>query len=178
MTGEDSRGAPEVARPEISVAEYASFIGQIELEAIWLKEARLTNHHGPRPPLGARLTVTDDATWESLPKGFRAYHRYTVGILSDQAPLAEMEVAFGLDFSSSEPMSDRIFAVFREANLPVNTWPYLREFVGTMAARMGWLAITLPTLKRGVDGGDESPTGPRARSPRPARQLRRGRKVT
>jgi hypothetical protein len=47
-------------------------------------------------------------------------------------------------------MTERIFAVFQTANLPVNIWPYLRELVASITGRMGWLPITLPTLKRGV----------------------------
>lgn len=173
---EESAPAGRAETPrEVSAAEYAAFISQIELLAVWLKMARVVNHHGPKPPLQALFTVADDATWEPSPDGFRVYHHYNVRVVSDEAPLAEMEVTFGLDFQSAEPPSDRLFAVFREVNLPVNTWPYLREFVGTMTARMNWLTTTLPTLKRGVDEGSET-TATRETPSSAERRSRRGRR--
>jgi len=68
----------------------------------------------------------------------------------DQSLLAEIDVTFGLRFTSKEPMSDEIFAIFRDTNVPVNIWPYLREYLASTAGRMNWTVLTLPVLKVAV----------------------------
>ncbi|MHB8576340.1 MAG: hypothetical protein ACYDCQ_13525 [Dehalococcoidia bacterium] len=80
---------------------------------------------------------------------------------SVERPLAEINAVFALDFTSPLPMTNTIFPIFSENNLPVNTWPYLREFVSTTLGRMNWTPFTLPALKRGVGA---APTGQPRRS--------------
>lgn len=156
-----------------SPGEYASFIAQIELEAIWLHAARVSNLHGPKPPNLALVGLEERARWEQRADGFRAFQSYEARIEADNALLAEIDVTFGLDFKSAEPMTEGIFAVFQEVNLPVNTWSYLREFLATTTGRMNWITFTLPALKRGTGPGGDADR-PRATRGRGAR---RGRKV-
>ena len=47
-------------------------------------------------------------------------------------------------------MSEELFTVFQEVNLPVNTWPYLRSFLADGLGRMGWPPMTLPAFKTGI----------------------------
>ncbi len=148
MDEQPTAGVPANEAPRVSPAEYADFIRQLELTAIWLHEAHVKNWHGPTTPKQAKIEIDDDSRWESESGGFRAFHLYRVRIVSDETPLAEMDVTFGLRFKSTKPMSDGIFAVFRRANLPVNTWPYLREYLSTTTGRMNWTVFTLPALKR------------------------------
>lgn len=39
---------------------------------------------------------------------------------------------------------DDFFEIFKEVNLPLNVWPYLREFVQSMTYRMNLPPLTLP----------------------------------
>jgi hypothetical protein len=143
--------------PPISREEYAAFIAQIELDAIWVEDAVSLNTAAPlaqnEPP---ELEVGSDAGWRPEGSGFRATHRYSVKVPEQPDDRGLIEVAFAARFRSDTPMTESIFATFAEVNLPVNTWPYLREFVQSMAARMGWQRITLPALKR--DTG-QTPSG-------------------
>jgi hypothetical protein len=54
---------------------------------------------------------------------------------------------FELRYSTAERMSKEIFAEFRKRNLPLNTWPYFREFVHAALARTGWPVFVLPVYK-------------------------------
>lgn len=146
--------------------EYASFIGQIELRNVWLRSARLINHRGPDHPEHLAIEIDSQAEYDLLPTGFRGTHIYTLHVESETERQLEMEVAFALDFDSKQSMTDAIFAVFAEVNLPVNSWPYLREYVSTAMARMGWLPITLPALKWGTarrQAVESSPAQPQKR---------------
>lgn len=140
-------------RPGVSREAYAAFIGQLALADIWLHEAKVTNQHGPHSPKRAKFRFSSEVGWEARPGGFRAFDRAHVFIedaKDAQVLYAELEVTFGLDFASEMPLTEDLFAVFGEINLPVNTWPYLREFVSTTMGRMGWRPFTLPALKRGT----------------------------
>ena len=59
-----------------------------------------------------------------------------------------------VEFESDMPMTDEIFEVFQERNLPVNTWPYLRAFVSDSVSRMGWPPVTMPAFKIGTGDSD------------------------
>ncbi len=137
-------------REEISPQMYAAFIGQIELRAIWLASATVTNTSGPDTPEAGALNIEEITRWEAIATGFRAFHRYRVRLSENDEAHAEIATEFGVEFLSPEPMTDALFAVFARANLPVNTWPYLREFVSATMGRFGWEPFTLPALKRGT----------------------------
>ena len=134
----------------ISPEEYAGFISQIELQTIWLNKALVQNYCGPDAPDRNSVRINSKTKWESMPSGFRAFVEYKVRLKSNDEPSLNLDVTYGLDFASSEPMTDEIFMIFRDVNLPVNTWPYLREFVFTMIGRMNWAPFTLPTFKTGI----------------------------
>jgi len=143
-------------RPGISREAYAAFIGQIELRDIWLHAAKVINPHGPRSPKGAKFRFASEVGWEAQPQGFRAFDHAHVYIENGETIFAEIDVTFALDFASPMPLTDEVFKIFGELNLPVNTWPYLREFVSTTTGRMGWRPLTLPALKRGTQTASRS----------------------
>ncbi len=147
---EEPRGtSPEANAESISPTAYNAFIKQIELRVIWLKSAEVRNSHGPDAPKEATIAVSKEASYEEIAVGFRAYQQYELRIEAANALAAEIKVVFAADFTSNESMTDGIFTLFKEVNLPVNTWPYFREFVATTMGRWGWGPFTLPAFKRG-----------------------------
>lgn len=160
------QGAENIPTP----AEYNSFISQIELHSIWLSSAQIENRHGHEKPERATVQVKSKASWEPDVSGFKVFHTYNIVITKDTEAAAEVKVIFGLLFNSDQAMTDDIFRVFQDVNLPVNTWPYLRSFLADMLGRMGWIPFTLPTFKYGIKSGDSAPV---ARSSRTRRRVAR-----
>lgn len=141
----------EAAPSEASRQEYAAFISQIELRDIWLVEATIQNHAGPDSPIEASLQIEHDASWSPIDRGFRAVSSYKVSVISENdMPLSEIEVSFAVDYESPASITEALFALFGPINLPLNTWPYLREFTSTTFSRMNWQPFTMPALKRGT----------------------------
>lgn len=70
-------------------------------------------------------------------------------------------------------MTEEIFSIFREVNLPVNTWPYLREFLASTFGRFGWEPIIIPAYKVGA----KAPPRQRRRPGDAARPRRRQREA-
>lgn len=158
----------DLAPTEPSAEEYAAFIGQIELEQIWLRSARIDNRAGATIPDRATIGIEGTADWAATASGFRATQHYQVRVRAADLTLAEIDLAFSLNFASAAPMTEVIFAAFAEINLPVNAWPYLREFLATTMGRMGWTAVTLPTYKVGTPSPSPVPPDDKSGASAPA----------
>jgi len=144
-------GSPQTE--QVAPAEYAKFIDQIELVDIWLRSATITNDQGPDSPSDASLALRNHAEYELSDgdfEGFDVAQTYEARFEKGERLLASVDVTFGLRFRSKQPMTDTIFRLFNEVNLPVNTWPYFREFLSATLGRMGWMPFTLPAIKRGT----------------------------
>lgn len=149
----------DAAKDPVDKNAYAAFISQLELHSIWLKSASVENSHGPDLPEGLSIVVDGGNHWEPLPDGFRAFQNYRIRLSQqEESLLAEINVTFGADYQSELPMDDELFATFGDVNLPLNTWPYLREYAASTVGRLGWLSITLPTLKAGTNAVQPTPS--------------------
>lgn len=168
----DGAGSDERRTHPIAPREYSAFIDQIELVTIWLSSAQVTNQHGPTTPEKGVLDIQRSAHWEASPSGFRAFHTYTATLKTAETSAVLIEVTFGLEFDSAEPMTDAIFGIFQLVNLPVNTWPYLREFLATTLGRFGWEPIIIPAFKVGAKALPRERRRPAetTRAPRRARE--------
>ncbi len=135
-----------------SADEYNAFIRQIELRAVWLSRADVANNVGSEPPDRTDVTVHRRSRWEAATNGFQAFDEYEIILGSEDQPAARIAVTLGLAYDSNELMSDALFDPFQQFNLPLNAWPYAREFVANTTARMNWVPFTLPALQLGGSG--------------------------
>jgi hypothetical protein len=149
-----------------SPGEYATFISQIELVAVWLHQARVENHVGPEQPGQLKISVQSQARWDSTSDGFVAYHEYAVRLDHGENPAAVLDVTFAARYTSGMSMTDAIFNVFQHTSLSLNTWPYLREFIASMLGRMNWLPFAIPAFKLGVPSADDDTTSATLAHPR------------
>ncbi len=143
----------------LSPAEYGQFIEGLELLEVRLVRLNVEARSFPIKPAGTRLEIADEASYTPLDSGFEVFHRYSLlatDDLSPSEPVGRIEAEFALRFKSVQPISQPYFEIFREVNLPVNTWPYWRELVQAMTARMGWPPVTLPLLKWGTQPAGRS----------------------
>ncbi len=167
--GKSARRRGQIATPE----EYNAFIQQIELQSVWLASAKIDNAIGAEAPDRTDVTVNRVSSWEAGRDGFMALDSYTVVLGAPGDPAATIEVTFGLDYRSEIEMTDALFEPFKQFNLPLNAWPYAREFVANATARMNWIPFTLPALRLGAIS---EPAAERE-SPSVETELRKGRTV-
>ncbi len=132
----------------VSPSEYGKFIGQIELLSIWLARAEVENRAGPEPPARGKFSIEDDSTWAPQPGvGFVVNDRYTVELHGETSLAMSVKAEYAVLYRSSTPLTDELFQVFKRVNLPLNVWPYLREYVSSTMGRFGWPPFTLPAFK-------------------------------
>ena len=138
------------ARARALTAEvYNAFIAELDLVSIRLVRAQIEARSTPErrhliPTLsepGARYENQDGHVLVFHELGFTGtYHDETDTAVSIQAE-------FEVKYSSAQRMSDQLFAEFQRRNLPLNTWPYFREFVHAALARAGWPVFVLPVYR-------------------------------
>lgn len=141
-----------LATPE----EYAAFIAQIELRNVWLSSGSIQSFQDPMAPESVYLEIEDTAAYSLTDGGFVCTHVYQIAARVEDKQAFHIELELKVQFDSELHMSDGLFAIFAAANLPLNTWPYVREFLASSAGRMGWQLITLPALKRGTQSAPSS----------------------
>jgi len=129
--------------------DYRATLKQIELEGIDLEECSCKLR---RDKLGKSLrifikqTVTHEVQGENLILvGFSCELFASSGAKKDFA--LRIICTFKLRYSSKMTLKEDFIEIFKERNVPVNTWPYFREFVQNMTQRMNIPPLTLPLLK-------------------------------
>jgi preprotein translocase subunit SecB len=91
---------------------------------------------------------------------------YKVRLRKGKRVLGSLGVTFRLYFSSPEPLTDSLFAVFLQP-VQFQTWPFLRQHLADVSARCNWPRLTLPLMHIQPDK-QSSQTGPaRDKNPRP-----------
>ena len=164
MANRISTARQEQVSPEV----YGEFIGQIRLRNLYLRNASVQNIFGADTPDRVSVKISSSADNHINDQGFEALHHYDLEFASDGAIVASISVTFSVEFESVVLLTDEIFDTFSEVNLPVNTWPYLREFVSSSLGRMNWQPFALPALIRGVaDKKKATPPRPRRSRKKP-----------
>jgi hypothetical protein len=108
-----------------------------------------------------------DASYRQTGDGFVVLQewKFTGEPQTSSARPVLITATFELTYEAESELTDEIFAVFRRFNLPVNVWPFFREFVHTVLARVNWPVFLLPALKIGT----RSTKPPRRTRQRPAK---------
>jgi len=104
----------------------------------------------PSPPKTAMSYNIDKAAeYKLTPYGFKVRSAYVLKATQGQPEkaYAKIECIFIVEYASEKPMTDAIFEIFKDVNLPLNTWPYFREFVEQATCRMGLPSLTLPVFQ-------------------------------
>ncbi len=141
------------ARPKVSPKEYREFIKGVELRGIIVKASQarrladivdLSRRVDLNTNERAEFRMTDGNTCV-------VQHHYELSMIynGEKDRLLEVQCTFELGLRVASPMTKDYFDIFARVNLPVNTWPYFREFVHSTISRMGLPPVVLPLVKRG-----------------------------
>ena len=135
-------------REKPTVEEYRKFIEQIDITDIRIVAAQIDVIDHAYSPSLAEVRWRVSASFEHIKNGFNISHRYNVTVKDKKTKenKARISVTFLVSYSSKIPINDDLFNIFKERNLPVNTWPYFREFVHNSIIRVGWSSFIAPVF--------------------------------
>jgi hypothetical protein len=137
---------------DISPEEYREFVQGIELQQVYLSTAKVKRSRTPN--FKAPLSYGHGAgksKFGQLSEGFFASFTFHIVLLEEgiEQPFGEIDVTFTAEYSSERKMTKKIFEVFEQINLPLNLYPYVREYVHAATSRMGIPTLILPMFKSG-----------------------------
>lgn len=164
---------PSKAEPPIQLPTpeaYNRFVEGLELRRVRLIEARIQAFEPMPDPATSEVALEESYTFHPQENSFEAIGRFHLRIThrQTQAVQGEVEVSFGFVYESKHsPAADSFegyFQVFKEVSLPINMWPFLREFIHNAMSRMDWPPFTLPLRKLGA-GPARTRSKPRSRRP-------------
>ena len=136
-----------MADEKLTPQRYREILDGVELRSILLKSLKASvNHQNFTDEL--QISVDSDAAYIPDEKGFRVESRYVLTARNRQRKVVlKVDCVYELDFSSLEEITDKFFEIYREISLPLNVWPFFRELVNSLTARMNLPPVTLPLLK-------------------------------
>ena len=129
--------------------EYNAFIKQLDIENIRVTNAKIENIDCSYFPSNAEIKWRISARYENTDGKCDVYHTFNVTISDKETKIKKAKISLTLcvRYLTDILMTDSIFEIFRERNLPLNTWPYYREFVQDALSRMGWPPYSVPVFK-------------------------------
>jgi hypothetical protein len=147
--------------PSISPRDYNAFLAGVQPREVRLVRSGLEAHVRYGDVELKAAVELGGSRYESTDDGFVAWQtgRFT-GADPDGNELIVVEAEFELRYASERPLTDEIFEVFQHLNLPVNVWPYLREFFQQSTLRAGWPGFVLPAFQSGLPGPSGSASDP------------------
>jgi hypothetical protein len=144
-------------KKEISIDPqvYSAFIQGLEIRQVFLLRASSERLFFPEP--NAKLSFDFPEATAELARfedssGFVAYLQYTIDLLSkpedaEVERFASIAVTFEAIYNTKILITDEIFETFKDVNLKMNIWPYVREYVQSATMKMGLPGLVLPHLK-------------------------------
>ena len=132
----------------LNIKSYNDFVSNIEIDDLRIVSAQVNILDYSYFPSSAQVKWRMRASYnKKTKKQFSVSHRYNTTILDKETneAKAKISVTFFVVYSSKIPISDDFFEIFKVRNLPLNTWPYFREFVHNVTMRMGWPPFIAPT---------------------------------
>lgn len=134
---------------EKTAKRYDDFVRQIQILDVFLVTARINNLVGGDRVGDVRIRVNEKTWYENTGSEVVVYVRYNVTARNTETreAVGRISVTFAIRYSSAIQLTDEAFEVFRERNVTINAWPYLREFIHSMATRMGWAGMIAPVRK-------------------------------
>lgn len=134
---------------EISREKYRSILSGVELEELFLEDGKFylkLENFSPE----SNIKIKDNATLESVSKEkVDILHSYTLIVIDKKSRkyCLKIEGNFKVVFSCKKEFTQDFFEAFKRINLPINTWPYFREYVNNITSRMNIPPLTIPLLR-------------------------------
>lgn len=134
--------------PKISPELYRALLGGVQIEEIGLTSCSAKFR---RDKLGELLKISTKNSVRLLDRKERLFYlEHSYELVASSGPRKDfalkIECAYNLSYRADKELPEEFFQIFMKRNVPVNTWPYFREFVHNITIRMGLPPLTLPLL--------------------------------
>lgn len=129
---------------------YSEFIEGLELKEIYLRSANIKYLEEVNFKKPVLIKTKTTARLEPLSNNdFKVYQKYNLEAKSkeEEKKYVLITCEFVVLYGSKMKPNSKLFDVFKNYTLRLNTWPYFREFVHNSIARMNLPPMIAPLLK-------------------------------
>lgn len=136
---------------KMSPEEYRKILEGIELLDIALVEAKVMVNKDQTQPGELQINIKDSKEYKLQEnKVIDIHQRYELDARKPKSKSRFLQVSatFLVRLRSKEEFTADFYDIYKEVSLPLNTWPFFREYLHSNTARMGIPPLTLPLLKR------------------------------
>ena len=141
-------------KEKVPPGEYRSFIKGIELEDIFFNKTSFGLLAFKKEFWKEKININIKEKTKLLKQNQKRFiigHNYDLVISNatrKEEKFLKISANLVVEYSSEQKITKEIFELFQEINLPVNTWPYFREYVHSCMGRLNLPPLVLPALKR------------------------------
>jgi len=131
-------------------AKYAEFINGLELKSIYLISAEAKYNYKEALEPTWKIMASNDARKENLgEQKYRVVQNWKILVKKEKEgeTLLSFSFSFAVLMDSEVEMTEDLFGLYVDNNLNINTWPYARELINNITARMNIPPLTLPYFK-------------------------------
>lgn len=134
--------------PAISPEEYGRIVHGLVLSRIALVSCSFNSDQASALSALAEgkaipVDIREESAFRMEGKGVVVKHRYRLSTRMGRKSVLTVDAQYELSFSAEEGMSPEFFTVFADLALPLFTWPYFRELVGSITSRADLPCLTL-----------------------------------
>ncbi len=131
-----------------SPEEYNRLIRSLNLREVRMVRGQFVAKKEYQGESGLHPNITFSGRFEVVENGFVAFHVLSFeGRCRERAePILEIGAEYAARYRTKVDINEALFLPFLHLNLPVQTWPFFREFVQSSVARLQWPQVTLPSL--------------------------------
>lgn len=132
----------------ISTEDYVQALIGISLSSITLVSCRTAVNWDTATATevtSVPVAISDTAEFERDGGAITIRHSYDVTAKKGRKRLFYLKAEFAVKLAATDEFTQGFFRRFRDTSLPLVTWPYLRQLVGSMTEQMG-----LPRLQLGL----------------------------
>ncbi len=131
---------------------YKEILGGMELVSIHLKKADMCIERDRYFENGKhKIKILEKSDFQlGNEKNVDICHELKLEILpwdKNKKPIGYIDCVFCLRFAADKPFTQEFFNRFKRINLPVNTWPFFREFIFNISSKMNIPPLSIPLLK-------------------------------
>lgn len=128
---------------------YKELLRSIDLESICL-DSFSSQIKRDKLSSSMKTTIDDKREYEIKENGDVCFlHTFTLinTAKTKKDFCVKISCSYSVTFRSKTPLTSDFWDIFSAINLPINTWPFFREFVQNTTQRMSLPPLTLPLLK-------------------------------
>jgi preprotein translocase subunit SecB len=136
---------------KISPEDYNKILTGVDLKSISLQESTASINRNNTIPPELKIEISDESSFEfSKDNNVNVLHSYKLSTQKEgkKTQYIQIHASFLVQLTSEHEFTSEFFEIYKQVSLPLNTWPYFREYVNSITARMNILPITLPFVKR------------------------------